>query len=203
MTQAAPGWYSDPAGSSALRWWNGVQWTADLRHVERTDLEASMAARPAAVGTLPVSGRESGYQENARQPNHYEPHEYQPNGAWENGYQPNGDQPSGDQPNGYQPNGYQPAPYAPSPSAFSTQYPTHAAGQAMQVGFGKRNKYALFTLAALIVYLAIGIVGHLVFIGLLPLLLASRSFRAKEKLAPLAAGAAAIAVLFSLLVLFG
>jgi hypothetical protein len=24
------GWYRDPAGSSALRWWNGQQWTAHL-----------------------------------------------------------------------------------------------------------------------------------------------------------------------------
>jgi hypothetical protein len=25
-----PGWYRDPAGSSALRWWDGHQWTAHI-----------------------------------------------------------------------------------------------------------------------------------------------------------------------------
>ena len=27
MSQPAPGWYPDPAGSQRLRWWNGGQWT--------------------------------------------------------------------------------------------------------------------------------------------------------------------------------
>jgi hypothetical protein len=58
-------------------------------------------------------------------------------------------------------------------------------------------------LAALLAYLVIGIGVHVVFIGLLPLILASRSFRAKEKLAPAALGAAVIAVLFALLTILG
>ena len=27
MSQPAPGWYADPAGSQRLRWWNGGEWT--------------------------------------------------------------------------------------------------------------------------------------------------------------------------------
>lgn len=27
MSQPAPGWYPDPAGSQRLRWWNGGEWT--------------------------------------------------------------------------------------------------------------------------------------------------------------------------------
>ena len=30
MSQPAPGWYPDPAGSQRLRWWNGGEWTEQL-----------------------------------------------------------------------------------------------------------------------------------------------------------------------------
>lgn len=45
-----PGWYPDPAGSRALRWWSGTGWTADLAPLDGT----SEPARPAASPPEPV-----------------------------------------------------------------------------------------------------------------------------------------------------
>ncbi|OFQ22150.1 hypothetical protein HMPREF2946_03775 [Actinomyces sp. HMSC062G12] len=33
MSQPAPGWYLDPAGSTRLRWWNGGAWTDQFQPV--------------------------------------------------------------------------------------------------------------------------------------------------------------------------
>jgi uncharacterized protein DUF2510 len=30
MTAPAPGWYQDPAGTGASRWWDGVSWTGHV-----------------------------------------------------------------------------------------------------------------------------------------------------------------------------
>lgn len=126
MNQAAPGWYSDPAGSSALRWWNGGRWTTDLRHVEPDDFEASSAAVsvPAYQSELPQNG-------------------YPSTGYPPDGYQPAGHQANGFQPAGYQPAAYQPDLYQPGTGAFQSGYQMLPAGQETQVSFVKRNKYAL------------------------------------------------------------
>ena len=33
MSQPAPGWYPDPAGSPRLRWWNGGMWTEQYQPI--------------------------------------------------------------------------------------------------------------------------------------------------------------------------
>lgn len=46
-----PGWYPDPSGAPALRWWNGVTWS-DSTHPLSPDAEA--APVPAAPPTAPL-----------------------------------------------------------------------------------------------------------------------------------------------------
>ena len=31
ISQAVPGWYPDPAGGPAMRWWDGYRWTESLQ----------------------------------------------------------------------------------------------------------------------------------------------------------------------------
>jgi Protein of unknown function (DUF2510) len=51
---AQPGWYADPAGSPALRWWDGASWTEHLSGVAQP--QATKAERPALPETTPVYG---------------------------------------------------------------------------------------------------------------------------------------------------
>ena len=51
---AQPGWYADPAGSPALRWWDGASWTEHLSGVAQP--QATQAERPALPETTPVYG---------------------------------------------------------------------------------------------------------------------------------------------------
>lgn len=77
---------------------------------------------------------------------------------------------------------YQPQPY---------QAPYQQARPA--VGW-ERNRYAFYTFGIVALYIVIAIASKIVFIGILPLLMSFRSYRAKEQLAPLAIGAAIVAI---------
>lgn len=46
-----PGWYPDPSGAPALRWWNGVTWS-DVTHALQPD--AALAAPTAVPPTAPL-----------------------------------------------------------------------------------------------------------------------------------------------------
>ena len=47
MSQPAPGWYPDPAGSQRLRWWNGGAWTEQFRDLPQEN--GSTAQQPAST----------------------------------------------------------------------------------------------------------------------------------------------------------
>ena len=40
MSQPAPGWYPDPAGSQRLRWWNGGEWTEQFHDTPQQEVSA-------------------------------------------------------------------------------------------------------------------------------------------------------------------
>jgi hypothetical protein len=65
------------------------------------------------------------------------------------------------------------------------------------------NRYALITMAVVALYLVIAVESGIVFIGILPLGLSLRSKRAGEPLAPVAIGAAVLAILSALVVISG
>ncbi|MBN9608960.1 MAG: scramblase [Actinobacteria bacterium 69-20] len=60
MTTAAPGWYSDPSGSGAVRWWDGVQWTEHVQQPAQalpgaaTEWQQRSAARAMGSGGSPA-----------------------------------------------------------------------------------------------------------------------------------------------------
>ena len=65
---AAAGWYADPAGSTALRWWDGIQWTNHLQQgvVQQPVAQQAVVQQPVAQqAPLPVAAPEvdlSGYR---------------------------------------------------------------------------------------------------------------------------------------------
>ena len=49
MSQPAPGWYPDPAGTSRLRWWNGGMWTEQFQPMPAQQGMPSQGAPPAST----------------------------------------------------------------------------------------------------------------------------------------------------------
>lgn len=66
-----------------------------------------------------------------------------------------------------------------------------------------KNSFAFTTLGVVAVYLVLAVATHIVFIGIFPVLMAVRSIRAREPLAPVAITAAVIAVIVAFAVLSG
>lgn len=102
--------------------------------------------------------------------------------------------------------GYQPTtggPIAEIPPAYGGQasgYPSYQGPGSRWGGFGRgrvagANTYSLTALAFAAVYLVLAATTHVVLIGIVPVLMAVRAFGRKEKLAPLAAVAAAVVVI--------
>jgi len=140
-TAAPPGWHPDPSDPTALRWWDGTQWTSQ---------------------TMPSPG--------------YAPPPGPP---------PVHPQAPPDLSQSY-PGGI--------PSA--QVYPARNGAQA-HGNFGASSRGNSASLTAIIsgaIYVAIALATPLVFFGIVPVLSTVRAFQRREKLAPLAAVVAAIAV---------
>jgi hypothetical protein len=65
------------------------------------------------------------------------------------------------------------------------------------------NHYAYVTLGFAALYIVLAVMTHVVLIGVVPVLMAVRSLRARESLAPIAMGVAVIAVVVSVVTLSG
>jgi hypothetical protein len=92
-------------------------------------------------------------------------------------------------------NAWQPSP---APGYPAQQYMSRAKPTGWAV-----NRYALITMAVVALYIVVAVESGIVFIGILPLGLSLRSKRAGEPLAPVAIGAAVLAILIALVVISG
>lgn len=102
-----PGWYRDPGGLQAVRWWDGAQWTPHTQPLpgirEQAQPPYQDATAPAASGYAAYrqeSAGQQGYGQQPHQPSftpHTEPYEqrpYQPQGQPQNQPQPDSQEPS-------------------------------------------------------------------------------------------------------------
>ena len=90
---------------------------------------------------------------------------------------------------------YPPAPgqYPPAPSQFGAPLGQRTLLQA--------NRYAAITVGVSAIYVALAIATGIAFLGIVPVLFAARSFRARERFAVVAAAAAAVAVIAAVVTL--
>lgn len=89
-----------------------------------------------------------------------------------------------------------PAPVVQAPVSYATYgnvAPSYAARQVPRT-FVQRNSLSLTAMAVVAVYIVIALSTRVVLLGIFPVLLSVRAIRRKEVLAPLAVGAAVIAV---------
>jgi Protein of unknown function (DUF2510) len=91
----------------------------------------------------------------------------------------------------------------PGPSPYT--YPTAMRGQVAPSGASvrSRNHYAFYALGVVAIYLVIAMTTRVVLFGIFPALLSYRSLRNREPLAPVAIGAAALAIIVSASLVFG
>jgi Protein of unknown function (DUF2510) len=161
------GWYPDPAGSNAWRWWDGQAWSNTTSAVDPSAvsqpgavpapvaapvLAAPVLAAPTAVGAPGAVGT-----------------------------------PAAGMP------GYGPA--SPVPTTYGYQPQQMPA----RTGRSNPNGLAFTTFAIVAVYLVLAVTTRIVFIGVLPMLMAIRSQRAREPLAPVALAAAVIALVIGII----
>ena len=57
--QVPPGWYADPTGGDRLRWWDGTQWTQQVRSTAQTPLPPTPP--PPSLSTPPPPSPSSGH----------------------------------------------------------------------------------------------------------------------------------------------
>ena len=165
-----PGWHTDPADASSLRWWDGTQWTNHTSPAPR-----------AAPGPLPPGVVPAGYTAPP-------------------GYTPQPSSYSGQPPGGPGQPGYASAGQA--PPAAGVQQPIYANYQPAQGSLGPRgiargrgpNSFSLTAIGFAALYLVLALTTNFVLLGIVPVVTSVRAFQRGEKLAPLAALAAAVTV---------
>jgi hypothetical protein len=92
-----------------------------------------------------------------------------------------------------------PAPPLPGGSGLPS-VPTFSQTPVQQT-FAQANSMSLSAVGVAAVYVLLALVTHFVLLGIVPLLLAVRALRAKERLAPVAIAAAAVVVVVSVIAL--
>ena len=73
----------------------------------------------------------------------------------------------------------------------------------MQASFARRNQRSLTAAGVATLYIVVAVASHLVFFGILPLILSIRAWQARETLAPLAIAVTIVAILVSVIALTG
>jgi Protein of unknown function (DUF2510) len=92
------------------------------------------------------------------------------------------------------PNGTHPGWYGP------TAPPGWSGGE---VSFARRNQRSLTAAGVATLYIVVAVISHLVFFGILPLILSIRAWQARETLAPLAIAVTVVAILVGVVGLTG
>lgn len=164
MTSPAPGWYPDPGGTAPFRWWNGQAWTTAT-----SDGAPPAPAQPSAPAapTAPTTTATPAGQFGAVDPNA---------AAAEDNATAYGTK-------------------SPFDASGASQYSRARAQQSDRTDtFFHHNQYAMWTFIVGAIYLLIVIATGFAFVGVVPAWTAYQSFTRGEQLAPIAIGAAVIAV---------
>lgn len=181
MTSPAPGWYPDPGGVAPYRWWNGQAWTAATHDGSTSAATQQTAAAPAVptqpattpgYATTPAATPTPGY---AATPGFGVPDPQAVAAAAQQG----------------------PATAYGTKSPFDSQgvaYSQRPASRAASNSLWHQNQAAMWTFIVTAIYIFIALATGIGIIGIVPVAMAIRSQSRGEPLAPLAIGAAVIAV---------
>lgn len=187
MTSPAPGWYPDPGGAAPYRWWDGQAWTTATSHgtpppaaqVPAPGFPTTASAAPTYGGTG-QPGSPAGAQAAATAT---------PFGTPDAGNAAaSGPTTAYGTRSPFDPSG---GPAAGTPSDHSALMSTARMGGD---SLWHKNQTAMWTFIVVAIYIFIALSTGFGIIGFVPAALAWRSHSRNEPLAPLAIGAAVIAV---------